>query len=70
MRINFETDSLKHYVRRYGWLTAAKQQKSAIGNRSKTIPLRYFTFCAAEAIDVFMLENVKESLKGLNKQGV
>lgn len=56
MRINFETDLLKHYVRKYGWLAAAREQKEAIKNRSKKIPLRYFTFCAAEAIDVFMLE--------------
>ena len=55
--INFEQDLLKHYVRRYGWLKAAKKQKQAIKNRSKNIPLRYFTFCAAEAIDVFMLEH-------------
>ena len=54
--ISFETDILKHYVRRYGWLTATKKQKNAIRNRSKKIPLRYFTFCAADAIDVFMLE--------------
>ena len=54
--INFATDTLKHYVRRCGWLTAAKDQKHAISRRSKRIPLRYFTFCAAEAIDVFMLE--------------
>ncbi len=56
MYINYETDPLKHYVRKYGWLTAAKQQKHVIRSRSKKIPLRYFTFCAAEAIDVFMLE--------------
>lgn len=55
MRINYETDPLKHYVRRHGWLKAARQQKQTI-RRSKNIPLRYFTFCAAEAIDVFMLE--------------
>ena len=55
MHINYETDSLKHYVRKHGWLTAAKQQKHVIRSRSKRIPLRYFTFCAAEAIDVFML---------------
>ena len=55
-QIDFETDTLKHYVRRCGWLTAAKEQKHAISRRSKRIPLRYFTFCAAEAIDVFMLE--------------
>ena len=55
-QIDFERDPLKHYVRRCGWLIAAKEQKHAIRRRSKRIPLRYFTFCAAEAIDVFMLE--------------
>ena len=55
-QIDFERDPLKHYVRRCGWLIAAKNQKRAIRRRSKRIPLRYFTFCAAEAIDVFMLE--------------
>ena len=54
--INYEDDLLKHYVRTDGWLAAAQQQKRAIRRRSKRIPLRYFTFCAAEAIDVFMLE--------------
>ena len=57
MNINFEKDLLKHYVRMHGWLTAAKEQKQAIRNRSKRIPLRYFTFCAAEAIDIYMLEH-------------
>ena len=56
MSTNYEKDPLKHYVRRRGWLTAARQQKQVIRNRSKRIPLRYFTFCAAAAIDVFMLE--------------
>lgn len=56
MPINFETDLLKHYVRKYGWLAAAEKQKDAISRRSKKIPLRYFTFCASGAIDVFMLE--------------
>ena len=53
--IDFEKDTLKHYVRRCGWLKATKEQKHAIRRRSKRIPLRYFTFCASEAIDVFML---------------
>lgn len=56
MYVDFEKDLLKHYVRKHGWLTAAKEQKHVIRNRSKNIPLRYFTFCAAEAIDVCMLE--------------
>ena len=54
--INYETDTPKHYVRTDGWLQAAKEQKNVVSRRSKNIPLRYFTFCAAKAIDVFMLE--------------
>ena len=71
--INFEEDLLKHYVRRYGWLSASRQQKQAIRNRSKKIPLRYFTFCASEAIDVFMLEHegiLKRSEKTGRLEGV
>lgn len=53
--IDFTKDPLKHYVRKYGWLEASKRQREEIGDRLKEIPLRYFTFCAADAIDVFML---------------
>lgn len=53
--IDYATDVLKHYVRRNGWLPACQEQRSAV-KPSKQNPLRYFTFCAAEAIDVFMLE--------------
>lgn len=56
MPIDYRTDIPKHYVRRNGWLPACRNQSRAIRNRSRRIPLRYFTFCAAEAIDVFMLE--------------
>ncbi len=66
--INFETDLPKHYVRRYGWLRAIQQQKQAIRKRSKRIPLRYFTFCAEDAIDVFMLER-EEILKRSEETG-
>lgn len=59
MVIEYNKDIPKHYVRKFGWLPACQQQLAAIrkGKRqiSKT-PLRYFTFCAAEAIDVFLLE--------------
>ena len=56
MHINYEKDPLKHYVRIDGWLKAIQQQREAIADRLEEIPLRYFTFCAANAIDVFMLE--------------
>lgn len=54
--IDYRTDIPKHFIRTNGWLPACKKQKQAIRRRSKKIPLRYFTFCAAEAIDIFMLE--------------
>lgn len=54
--IDYGSDILKHFVRKNGWLPACKSQLYAVRNR-KNIPLRYFTFCAAEAIDVFMLEH-------------
>src|SRR5438309_1955133 len=52
-RLNYETDVIKHYVRLVGWLPASNQRKSAVGSGR---PVRYFTFCAASAVDVFMLE--------------
>jgi hypothetical protein len=59
--IDYTTDLLKHYVRRDGWLPASRAQLGTIsGTRRRQIrklPLRYFTFCASDAIDVFMLEN-------------
>lgn len=54
--IDFTTDIPKHYVRRYGWYDACRNQNRIVRRRSRQIPMRYFTFCAAEAIDVFMLE--------------
>ena len=45
------TDADKHFVRRNGWLPAAQErlEKNRIGNKNY---LRYFTLCAAKAIDV------------------
>jgi hypothetical protein len=57
--IDYSTDPLKHYVRKYGWLPACQEQAATIRKRIKKTPLRYFTFCAAEAIDVFLLEREK-----------
>ncbi len=54
--IDYSSDILKHFVRRNGWLPACKEQSHTIRNRSQKIPLRYFTFCATQAIDVYMLE--------------
>lgn len=56
VRIDYASDLPKHFVRTHCWLPACRQQATAVKNRTKHIPLRYFTFCAADAIDVFMLE--------------
>lgn len=51
--IDFDTDYPKHCVRYYGWRPASKVFKSQIKKDS----LKYFTLCAKQAIDVFMLES-------------
>ena len=71
--IDYSSDILKHYVRKNGWLPACREQSNFLKNRSKKIPLRYFTFCAAEAIDVFMLERehiLKRSIQTGRLEGV
>lgn len=50
---------LKHHVRRDGWLKACKRRLKAIRAgrpSSQQRRLRYFTFCATNAIDVLMLD--------------
>ncbi len=54
--IDFKTDRLKHYIRSNAWLPACVSQRESVLNRIKAVPLRHFTFCAAEALEVFMLE--------------
>jgi len=52
-RINYDVDIAKHFVRLNGWLPAAGYRASRVGaNRDP----KYLTFCAANAIDVFLLE--------------
>ncbi len=63
-RINYETDVIKHYVRLNGWLPSCRRRKTKVKRR----PFRYFTFCAASAVDVFMLERdgiLKRTQEGL-----
>ena len=52
-RINWDSDVIKHYVRTNAWLPAVTDQvnKSLKAGRDPT----YLTFCAGNAIDVFML---------------
>lgn len=51
-RLNYDRDLTKHYVRFYGWLPAMKHRAQRNGDHA----FRYLTFCAAEAIDVFLIE--------------
>jgi len=50
--IDYDTRYAKHCVRYHGWLPASKAYQEQIGRK----PLKYFTLCAKQAIDVFMLE--------------
>lgn len=51
-KINYDEYYAKHCARYYGWLPASKEYQK----QSKKKSLKYFTLCAKEAIDVFMLE--------------
>jgi hypothetical protein len=50
--INWDNYYPKHSVRYYGWLPASTRLRDQLGRER----LRYFTLCAREALDVFMLE--------------
>ncbi len=50
--IDYDKYYAKHCARYYGWLPATKAYQKQI----KKKPLKYFTLCGEEAIDVFMLE--------------
>lgn len=51
--LDWDTDEVKHFVRKDGWLPAATNQLQNCQAAGR--PLKYLTFCAAQAIDVFML---------------
>jgi hypothetical protein len=50
--IDYDKHYPKHCVRYYGWLPASKALKELIDKKS----IKYFTLCAKQAIDIFMLE--------------
>jgi len=54
----YEDDLLKHYVRVKGWLRLCRDRKTRLQSRKPKYRrrLRYFTFCAVNAVDVLMLE--------------
>jgi hypothetical protein len=57
----FEKCLLKHFVRHQGWLPLCKKRAQSLRtNAGNSRPrLKYFTFCAAGALDVMMLEMEK-----------
>jgi len=59
-RDNWSRDRVKHYVRLHGWCPACKHRARAVrAVRARNAePLRYFTLCAAAAVDVFMLDRL------------
>ena len=50
--LDWDSDIAKHYVRRNAWLPTARAQARA--SRISGREPRYLTFCAAQAIDVFL----------------
>jgi len=59
-REDWDTDTVKHYVRSHGWGPACENRAKAVrraGRRLKE-PLKYFTLCAGRAVDVFMLSRL------------
>src|ERR1044072_4057566 len=59
-RLDYDTNPIKHFVRYDGWLEACRTRyedvQRAIRRGRRRPPFSYFTFCASNAIDVFMLE--------------
>lgn len=60
--LDYNTDPVKHYVRYNGWINTFRTIKNHSDNEfnRKRRPNRckYFTFCALEAVDVFMFEKI------------
>src|SRR5436305_1707589 len=54
----YEDDLLKHYIRVHGWLPLCQTRKQLLQQRRPRLRrrLRYFTFCAVNAVDVLMLD--------------
>lgn len=63
-RLDWDVDVTKHYVRREAWLPAAIEQVEA--SRQSGREPKYLTFCAANAIDVFLF--LKEGVISRDEQ--
>lgn len=58
--LNYNTDAVKHYVRYNGWVNSFRTIKNYVDRQirleRRTAKCKYLTFCAVQAIDIFMLE--------------
>jgi hypothetical protein len=61
---NYDTYYAKHCARFYGWLPASIEYRGQLGQK----PLKYFTLCAEQAIDIFMLESEGVLLRDRNRR--
>jgi hypothetical protein len=63
MPFKYADDLLKHEVRTSGWLPVCRNRlnliRRAAAKKTNVRRLRYFTFCAVEAMDVLMLDVAK-----------
>lgn len=66
--LNYNTDVLKHFVRYYSWVKPFKTIKNFVDAEyrrgRRTEKCKYLTFCAVQAIDVFLFENLKYIYRG------
>ncbi|MCK4830039.1 hypothetical protein KA005_80715 [bacterium] len=62
--IDLDKNYPKHCARYYGWLPASRTFQKQI----KKTSLKYFTLCAKQAIDVFMLELEKVLVRDKNRK--
>lgn len=70
--LNYNSDITKHYVRYYGWKNPFRVLKNYVereirANRREE-RCKYLTFCAVQAIDVFMLEHEKQIYRDAETQ--
>jgi len=70
--LNYNTDIIKHYVRYHGWLkpfkTIVNHIDGLIKRGQRADKCKYLTFCAVQAIDVFMFEQLKYLYRNENSK--
>jgi hypothetical protein len=68
--LNYNRDIIKHYVRFYGWIHPFKTILNYVDTQCKkghrTEKCKYLTFCAVQAVDVFLFEYKKYLFRNNN----